>query len=190
MIIKPSTQRLAIILGSFLLMVGTVYVLASYVYPTFLEIQILRAERQVRIDLKRTQDDAEKKIGDLARQYASLATTQEAFSIMLPIGPNSPMLLNQLQGLARNNSLRVSNIAFQYQPVKPGGNTLVRAMGVLRATVALNGRYEDLRNFISHLETNVRIIDLSSLQISGGSIPRKDTFDYTLIADAYYQLEE
>ncbi len=188
--IKPSTQRLTIILGSFLLLVGTVYVLVSYVYPTFLDIQELRAERQIRIDLKQTQDDAETKIGDLARQYASLATTQEAFSLMLPIGPEAPSLLNHLQGIARNNSLRVNTISFQYQPIKPSAATLVQGLGVLRATMALNGRYEDLKLFISQLETNVRIIDLNSLQINGGAVPRKDTFDYNVIADAYYQVEQ
>ncbi len=187
--IKPSTQRLAIIIGSFLLLAGTIYILASYVYPTFLEIQSLRAERQVRIDLAQTQEDAEKKIGDLARQYAGLATTQEAFSLMLPIGPEAPSLLNHLQGIARNNSLRVSAISFQYQPIKPATQSLVQGIGVVRATMSLNGRYEDLKTFINQIETNVRIIDVNSIQVNGGAVPRKDTFDYNLIADAYYQVE-
>ena len=187
MMIKPSTQRLIIIIGSFLLLVGTVYVFLSFVYPSFLEIQSLRGERQARIDLKQIQDDAEKKIGELSRQYASLATTQEAFSQILPIGVNAISVLNQVQGIARNNSLRVNAISFQYKPVKPSRGTLVQGIGVLQVTMTMNGRYEDLKSFIAQMETNVRIIDLNSLRIDGGAVSKKETFDYSLTADAYYQ---
>lgn len=187
--IKPSTERLIIIIGSFFLLVGTVYAFTSFVYPTFLEIQNLRAERQARIDLKTTQDDAEKAIGELTRQYAGLATTQEAFSLMLPIGPETPTLLNQLQGIAKNNSIRVNSMAFQYQPIKPAKNTLVQGIGVIRVTMSMNGRYESLKGFIAQMETNLRIIDLNSLRIDGGAVPRRETFDFNITADAYYQVE-
>lgn len=190
MLIKPSNQRLIIIIGSFLLLVGTVYIFLSFVYPSFQEIQTLRAERQARLELKKEQEDAEKKISELTKFYTDeLSDTQRLFSSYLPVGPEAPVVLNHLQGIARNNGLDVSSISFQYQPVRPSpADSLIKEVGVLRITMSMVGRYEELKTFISQVETNVRILDVHSLRVDGGAVPRKEEFDYTLTVDAYYQV--
>ena len=187
--LKASTQRLIIILGSFGLMIGTVYMALSLIYPAFLDIQSLRAERQAKIDLKKSQDDAALKIGGLSKQYESLATTQDAFSLMLPITARGPALMNQLQGIARNNFMTLTALSFQYLPIKQVEKTIIQGVGTLRFNMTLSGTYDEMKAFVAQLETNVRVIDLNSLQVEGGAVPRKDTLEYNLIGDAYYQTQ-
>lgn len=190
MLIKPSNQRLIIIIGSFLLLVGTIYVFLSFVYPSFQGIQTLRAERQARLELKKEQEDAEKKIGELTKFYTdNLSTTQRLFSSYLPVGPEAPVVLNHIQGIAVSSGLDVGSISFQYQPIRSAqADSLIKGVGVLRITMSMVGRYEELKTFISQVETNIRILDVHSLRIDGGAVPRKEEFDYTLTVDAYYQV--
>ena len=187
--IKASTQRLIVIMGSFALLIGTIYTGLSLVYPSFNVIRELRAERQNKANLINTQNDAEKKIGDLTKQYEGLSTTQDAFSLMLPIKPDIAVLMNQLQGIAKNNSLRLRSTSLQYLPIRQEERMVARGLGVLRINMALSGNYNDLKKLISELETNVRIIDVNYLRVEGGAIPRRDSLSYNLTIDAYYQAE-
>lgn len=185
--IKASTQRLIIIFGSFFLMIGCLYVFFSLIYPTYQDIQVLRAERDSKALLLSTQNEAAEKIGALLNQYSSLTTIQDALSLMMPIGTATSSLVNDIQGLAQSNSLALTGINFQYLPIRPSVQTVVRGVGTIRMGVTMTGTYVNLKNFISQLETNSRILDVSSLRADGGAVSNRDVLTYNLVVDAYYQ---
>lgn len=184
---KDSTKRLIIILGSFTLLVAILYLFFSKVMTSFSGIQVLRAEKLAKEILLENQDEAERKIGELFKQYSGLSKTQEALSLILPIGSNTPTLMNQIQGIARNNLIQINSLFFQYLPIKQSGREIVNGVGTLRVSLSLSGTYDSFKSFISQLETNVRIIDVDNMRVEGGAVPRKDVFSYNLLIDAYYQ---
>lgn len=187
---RSSTKRILVILGSFGLMMGSLYVYLSMIIPAYAEIQELRAERQTRLEILAKQTEAQNAINTLIGQYQSIAGTdqQRVIAAMLPTGIDIPSVVNQIQGMARTNALSIQSISFQYLPIKQGENDLVKSVGVIRVSQSLAGSYAAFKNYVQALETNVRLMDLNSLRIDAGARAIvRDVFSYNLVADVYYQ---
>ncbi len=184
---KPSTQRLIIILGSFALMIASIYVLVSLLIPSYQGVQSLRLQRAQAVNLYENQVEASNKIGGLINQYNSLATVQEALSVILPTEPQTSILMNDVQALAANNSVVLNSISFQYPPIAKAPSSIVLGLGTIRITANLTGSYESFKAFLRDIETNIRVIDVNSLRIDGGGVSKQTNLTYNLIMDAYYQ---
>jgi len=89
--------------------------------------------------------------------------------------------------LAKINSMDIESLSLQYPPLKSSTDSLIEPMGTVRATIRLNGDYRDLRPFLEDLETNIRLIDVYSLNVEGGGIPGRNKLIYNLVLDTYYQ---
>lgn len=187
---KSSTKRLLVILGSFALMVASIYVYFSMILPAYDRIQQLRGERLSKQTLLNTQRSAEQAVNELITQFENLRTFQEIVSLSLPRDADIPVILNQIQGTARLSRVNLQSLSFQYLPLEETRNQLVQPIGVVRVSMVLLGNYEGIKEYISSLETNIRIMDLNSLKIDGGAKLTSDILTYNLVVDVYYQSEE
>jgi|SRR3989344_872691 len=184
---KSSTRRLLVILASFGLIFGSFFVYFSLIVPTYQEIQKLRAELYSKQALYGDQQRAEEAVGKLVGQFQGLATFQELVSISLPRQADIPSILNQLQGIARLSQISLQSLSFQYLPLPQPKDALIQPIGVIRVNINLFGSYTSLKSYISALETNVRVIDLSSLKIDGGARANQANLIHNIIVDVYYQ---
>jgi len=96
---------------------------------------------------------------------------------LVTVSPDLPNLYIQIAALAKKNNLEVSSIDAKTSKLIDEANGL----GVVDVTFKIsNGNYSVLKNFLSDLENNLRIFDVTSL-----SFPDKiDSFDIQL--SAYY----
>jgi len=184
---KPSTYRLLSILGSVFLLIGAVVIYSNLVNPAYGEIQGLRDKREANAKLLQEQKEAIDAVNRLLNEYQSLAQIQENISMVLPNEENIPSIINQFQGLAKINSMDIESLSLQYPPLKSSTDSLIEPLGTVRATIRLNGDYRDLRPFLEDLETNIRLIDVYSLNVEGGGIPGRNKLIYNLVLDTYYQ---
>ena len=83
--------------------------------------------------------------------------------------------------------MRIESFSFQYPPVRPSRASLAEPIGSLRVLVRMKGTYEQLKEYVSDLETNIRLIDVQTLRIEGGGIAGQESLIYNLVLDVYYQ---
>jgi len=175
-------------MGNFGLIFGSFFVYFSLIVPTFQEIQELRIAVSSRQSIHAEQQDAEIAINNLQGEYTDKVDEREGFSKNLPVeDENIPSLLNQFQGIARLSGISLRSLSFQYLPLPQTEDLLLRPIGTIRVNVSLTGDYASLKSFVSHLETNIRLMDLSSLRVDGGAGANPNNLVHNLIVDVYYQ---
>lgn len=184
---KDSTKRFYSLLLSFAMALGALIIYVTMISPSFSAIQTLRGERQA----KQVRYDDYKKAVELTNTMITrsqgLTVLSESFNQSIPQTEEIPSMLNQIYGLAKMNNILVGGVDFQIVPtVESNTNALVTPLGKVRATVKGIGSYSDTKNFIKALETNVRIMDISSANITEGN-KKAPVLASTIVIDAYYQ---
>jgi hypothetical protein len=128
------------------------------------------------------------------------SSTNSNISLALPDTPDVPGALAQLYGLAESNGVAVQTISVSVPAVQidsgsedDASSTALMPTGSVTFQIAGAGSYESLQNFLSGLETNVRLFDLKGInitsegQVSKNSTSSQDFFNYTISVAAYYQ---
>ncbi len=196
---KASAKRITSILISMLLFIAVLVLYMYLIKPAFNDIGDKRAEIAGKLALIDEYNAALTRIQDLLRQYDNLTQIQEAASSVLPPEQNLPRSINQISGLASINRLSIGTLSVQQMSIKPSLRpSLVKGLGTLRLSTRLTGDYQSFKSFLENLETNVNLMDVVSLKIEplalkvGSSVKTAvniNNFNYTLVADTYYQAE-
>ena len=188
---RASTKRFYSILASIGLIVGSMYIYGSHIRPIYAEIQRLRGERLTEFSVLNDSRVTIEIVTELLRRHQGIAEIEDRLSLSLPFSEEITSLLNQIQGLAGMNNVQVNSMSFQHLPIAYGDSqSILKPVGSLRIIAQINGNYESIKAFLEGIETNVRVIDVRSLRISGGGAAANPTLSSQLIVDAYYQIPE
>lgn len=186
---RASSYRLLSILGSLALLVAALLVYTNMVVPAYNQVQMMRGE-QVGIQETITQDKAAvSTVQNLVGQYQTESQLEDNISQILPTDPDVPDVVNQIQGLASANTLTLQSLAIQYLPIQAvSSQELIDPVGTIQLNISLSGQYDNFKSFLQGLETNIRLMDVSSIHIDGGgSTTGNGNLSYSLIVDTYYQ---
>jgi len=187
---KTSATRFFSLLGSLALLVATIFVFSALLRPAYKEINQLRGDLASRSELLDNQRRIVDEIGNLLDQYQSLAGTQEAISLALPNEEAYPTLMNQINALVRTSGLTLSSININLLPYRQTATALegsnVPVVSVIQLNLALKGSYQALKSFLGALETNIRVMDLVSLNITPSQLGGQD-YSFNMVVNAYYQ---
>jgi len=186
---KESTKRLVVSLGSLFFIASSLYVFAALINPMLAEIQRLRGTKQATIILLTDYEAAIKALDSVLAQYKDKAFLQDAFSTILPPEENIPSLLNQLYGLANLKGVLVDSVEFQKLPAQiMETDPLVKPRGVIQATIRCVSNYENMKRYLGALETNIRLINITSVNITEG-FKEDPILSYTITIEAFYQTQ-
>lgn len=184
---KESAVRLYTSLGSLLMIVASLYVYSSFISPEIAEVQRIRGEKHAQELLLGNYEGMIGETNRIIGKYESLAALRDIFSEALPLEEDIPSFLNQVYGLAELNNVLVGSIDFQYLPIQTAeAGSITKPIGSIRATVRCASDYENMKNFMSAIETNVRLMDIAAVDIGEG-FKADPTLAYTLTVDTYYQ---
>ena len=129
----------------------------------------------------------------------------------MPSGPNVAAALAQIYGIAQNNGVSVENFTIappsiqlpqtgQEQAYAAGETSfslgqVTKPLGTLSFQFKASGNYESFKNFLSQIETNIRIFDIKDFDLqpiadtnSPGTGTPADLFTYNVSVVTYYQL--
>jgi Tfp pilus assembly protein PilO len=184
---RTSTYRLISILGGLTLLVLAVVSYTSLVVPAYSQVQNLRSQQEG-IQATITQDQqAVTAVNKLLGQYQSLSQLRDNISQILPTKDNVPDVVYQLQGLIGSRGLTIQSLALQYLPIQAvASSSLSQPVGTLQISMTLNGPYPNFKSFLGDLETNIRLMDASSIRISGGDTANNN-LTYLMVVKTYYQ---
>lgn len=182
------TSRTISILISTLLILVSFIGYSSFVVPVLERAKALRGEMKVKAEFYAEQRAAIERVRALFSQFEENAVLQETLKSILPVGDaKAAILLEQIRGLAKLNGLALQNISMSERTIKssPLGIPLAGGIGVVSMNFAASGNYSALKNFLSALETNVRIMDVSSLGLE--PVGNLDLLNINFAVDVYYQ---
>jgi Tfp pilus assembly protein PilO len=194
--IKASTKRALSLLVSMALIIASLAIYAFYVRPAYDDVTTLRGTMKAKQDLFLEKQVAVDKVKALILQYKGAGSLQDAISLSLPQTEEVSSVFNQLQAIASSNGMAVEVFNVQPLPIRAadagsGKNTkgsLIRPLGTLRLSLRLTGTYPAFKDFVRGLETNIRAMDVVSMKVEQASAKGGESFAYTLVADAYYQV--
>lgn len=166
-------------------MILSVVAVMAVGYPWFIRRGWEEVRMRRRYNLLQTQTQAnylEGHVADLRRLDEQVSRFNHEhfarFKTLLPTVPDLPGLFVQVAAIADHSGLVVDNLQFgEVDPVPSGaaaGSPEQRPSGGLRS-VAMNasvsqGTYASLKQFLTDLESNLRLIDVVSVNFSGGSL--------------------
>lgn len=192
---KQTTKRFISLLGGLGLLVGALVLYFEFVEPAYQDVQAIKSQQLGRQLFLESEQGAIKKVQELISAYQAQASVQEAVSLALPAEEDLSGALAQLNGLARASGLTLGSVVFA-----PGGArseagetgkklfALQRPVRTLLLNARLTGQYEDLKTFLSRLETNVRLFDLLNLSLQPSVAGAgSNIFTYELSLATYYQ---
>ena len=187
--IKESTKRLAVSMGSLLLIVGSLYVYSSLISPQLSALQELRGKRQATMALLSDYETAIQEKNRVISRYQSVETLQSVFDEVVPPDQNVPSLLNQLYGLAKLNDIFVDSVEFQEMSLQTTtSKSLVKPYGTIQANVKCSSDYAAMKNYLGAIETNVRLMNIRTVTVTEG-FGDNPTLSYTITVEAYYLTE-
>lgn len=158
-----------------LLTVAAFAIYFSFIRPAYEDTQKIRSEEFSRQTFTDRQSAVINQVKKLISSYQGQGELQDAVSLSLPLRPDEPGALNQLNGLLENN--RLFPQSFGISVLGSQGGTVRRTQGTSTQSFAkplstmlfkirFVGTYEDIKNFLVNLETNIRIFDVRDLSVS------------------------
>jgi Tfp pilus assembly protein PilO len=145
------------------------------------------AEQNKQIKQKEEEvSDKQQKIEDLKglkANYQKIKDKITTIATALPTKEEHAELLIQLNTMALKN--RVFLLSVNSQETKKSDKTQVEVYGTAPLEVKIVGDFQSMKNFISDIEKNLRILDITSIGIEKS--PQGNTTIATLKIDSYYQ---
>ncbi len=195
---SSSARVLSMFLFSALIFVAALYVLFGLDMPQWQNVQTSRyqvAERQaVRDHLM----DLINQFRQEVAQFTNLDAQIALISNTLPDSMNIPELLATVETITGNNHVSLDQITFTSvsanqapiiaPPTAPGAPIAPSKTMTVNVSVSGSGDYSSVKDFLNSLETEQRLIDVSSFSLSPLPVTGNKTpnFAFRIDAKAYY----
>ena len=189
---KPSTKRVLSIAFAATFLIAALVVYGTFISPEMATLNDVRSEVASKQNLYTTQKNAVSQVQDLVAKFQNSASLQKTVSLIIPDNPNITNALNQLSVVARNNQVQIFSLSVKPTELQSETQVLVKRVGVLSVIISATGSYEGLKGFLQSVETNVRLANVQSFELSppqGLEAQQVSQGSYTmkLNVDIYYQ---
>jgi len=160
------------------------------VWPQYKAVQDskanLAAKQTVVNERKASIDSVKNLVADLEKKRASLSAIDEA----LPLSPDLPVLLANVEYLANQSGMAVENLQIQSSTGPSASSGQVEAIepktGTIGIDLTVQGRYPQLLALILNVEKNLRLMDIKSISF-GPPDEETGSRSYAVQLLTYYQ---
>lgn len=108
----------------------------------------------------------------------------------LPLSEDVTYALSQVQGLVETEGIALQSYAISPLSFESSKQPIVKRLGTLEVEVAVQGRYEGVKNFMRKLEINNRLANVKSMKISRASQDDMITDAYIATVTFYIYFQE
>jgi Tfp pilus assembly protein PilO len=213
---KQSSKRLSSLIFSLAFLVAALVIFFDLIQPTYGDLSQLKGKQLASESFVKQEKDIIDKAKDLLNKYQSKIQGQDTLMLAMPSGPNLAGALAQVYGIAINDNLAVQSVNVGAPVVKLlqggqaapaaaavagaanslSGSQLVKPTGVVTLQITAMGNYENFKRFLTDLETNIRIFDVTNVSVqppTGGASAGRNAaalstmFTYNVTVATYYQ---
>ncbi len=135
------------------------------------------------------QKEAVEQVQELIQAFQGFAKLQETVSLAMPRDEQTTQILNQLDAIARTAGVTMSSFDVNPKAFETSKQPLARRLGTVEIGMSVEGGYEQMKQFLQFLETNVRIFSVQRLIFSqaGGFGASTESYRFSLTVDSYFQ---
>ncbi len=197
---KQTSKRFASMMLALGFIVASFIIFFDLIQPTYRDLTTLKGKQLSDENFLSSEKNIVAQVKKLVSQYESDTQMQTSLAQAMPSGPDVAGALAQVYGIAQNNSVTIQSMTFS-APVTSAPTSLsprqqiLKPAGTFAIQITATGSYEAFKNFLSQLETNIRIFDVSALSLqpaaSGAAnlASTVDLFNYSVTVNTYYQLK-
>lgn len=130
------------------------------------------------------------KIQRLIKLYDENEQNVKKVDYILPEGEEISNLIVQFEALAFEGGMIMQGIEFLGKDTKNKKSTTsteVQKYKSLEISIDLVGSYSSLKSFLDAAERNIRLIDISSINITPSGEDAQEFFNFSVILKVYYQ---
>lgn len=199
---RQSSKRFISMVLALGFLVGAFIVLFELIQPTYANLTTLKGQ-EVSSEQYLTNEQAI--VAQVKKQISQSESDQSAatgLTLAMPSGPDISGAVAQIYGIAENSGIAITTMDISPPHAELGGamasSSILRPMGIVQFQVVGSGSYEALKSFLSGVETNIRIFDVTGLSITpaaaaavnanGKKAATTDMFTYNMTIVTYYQL--
>lgn len=186
-------------IGSLLMVVIGLIIYFDFTQPIYNEAQDIKAKERSQEVFVQNQQSSIKQVQGLFSSFQSQSQLEQVVSLALPADPDVAGAIAQLNGLANNNRLSPESFNVSLVGAKSDSSSVkaknssssavqVNPLGTVKFSVKMTGTYEDFKNFLKNIETNIRIFDVNTLSVQPAGKSNQDLYNFNIVATAYYQV--
>jgi len=197
---KQSTKRFLSMILSLFFLVGAFIIYFQFIQPLYGDVQTVRSEMESRQNFLAQQKEAIQKVQQLIGVYQGQGDLQQKVSQVIPTSTDTVGAIAQLNGLASNSRIRIDSLSLG-APMLVAPNVVntaagqfvtedsfTKPLGMVTIQMKLSGTYQDFKDFVAKLETNLRIFEVKTLTIvPSGKNGVSNPYAYDLAVVVYYQ---
>jgi Tfp pilus assembly protein PilO len=194
---KHATQRLISFAIAVIVIVASLFIFFNLVEPAYGDAQTMKAEKFSKENFYANQQAIAKQVQATVSAYQGAGSPQALASLALPATKDEADLVNQVNVLAARYQIAVQNLTIatpgaksvqgKQATAKAATSTLVKPVGVLTLQIRAAGSYSAFKSFLQSLESNIRIMDIGSVNVSPVGKPNQDYYTFDISASSYYQ---
>lgn len=174
---ETTKQNLSILLIT-LLAAATIFLLARFIKPSFdrtkeLTFKIKEAEEKI-ILLQEYKAKSE----SLIQSYLNLGDEVTNINLALPDDSQTAQVLAFLDVIAKNTGISFSDLTF-LESAKDGQD-------YLEIRVRFSATYEDFKKWLEAVEKELRLMDLTKINIKSGTQAKSAMLEYNLTLQTYF----
>jgi len=191
---RLSTKRILGLTLSIVFIIGLIIILTSFIKPEFAAINQKRSELFSKSRLYDSQKNALDQVQQLIDESQNFSQLKGVVSMAMPVGANTTDILNQINAIAQLSQVEITQLGNTNLPFGKNKNSIIKRVGKVEIKLEAVGGYENIKNLVNFLESNVRIFDVQSFQIGpanqkqAGAIEETEPkFKVGLTMITYYQ---
>ncbi len=192
---KPSTKRALSILFSIFFLIATIIVYTSLIQPEIGSSSELQSVVASKTNAYQNQKNAVSQVSKLIGQFQNAGALQQTLSLAMPIGPGVTDALNQWYTISQNSQASVQSLDIKVANAFANSNQpLAKGMGTITVNLGVVGTYDAVKQFLTSVESNARVINVTSfdfkpVNISQGTAPSSPGQLYSLqmTVNTFYQ---
>jgi Tfp pilus assembly protein PilO len=204
---KQSSKRLISVLIALLFIAAAFIFFFDFVQPAYSDMKMLRSKQLGEENYIANQAILVKQVQTILTTYQNEAQGTANVDLAMPSGEDIAGALAQIQGIAVNNGITIGSIAVTPPTIQVRANaagavasssTLMKPLGSFTFKLAASGSYENFKNFLSEIETNIRIFDVETVSLQPAAVTASaalraassnDMFNYMITVATYYQTQ-
>jgi len=166
-------------LGAALIAVGTImfWMLTLPAYDQVMNLRSALADRNSILDNRTAIIN---NIKTLTKQYADRSADIQRFSNLVPADKGTAELVSTIEAMANQSGITLTGLS-----LAGSQNPTQNAYVPQPIDMSLTGTYPSFRTFLSLLETNLRIMDVISMNINQTTV-NSSNLGFQIKANAYY----
>jgi Tfp pilus assembly protein PilO len=206
---KQDSKRLTSYIIAALFIATALIVYFEMILPAYASLQSDKGQATSEQNLYNNEKQVVGQVQTLITNYQNEASTTAAVNMALPVGQDLSGALAQIYGIAANSGISLTSTGINVQNIQTtpastaatsittvakAGGSIVRPAGTVTFQVQGSGSYESFKNFLTELETNIRLFNVTGISIqpvvsqaARNQSGNPDLFNYTITVVTYYQ---